>query len=171
MLDLLVNHSNLTNLTNHILMMSQSAYVFRFPSEIEKLIQIYALGYGTNTCRIFRDVFSQLSPDETCWRLFINIHEHIKCITRNSYAKAELQIARFDHPKYDHLDIKPRLIKTTNEFLQRSVVAKFHMLTSQPQFGTPCAIIIRNELTRQTNVKQNNSTRAFLEGMWFFPIC
>jgi hypothetical protein len=103
-----------------------SYYVFRLPKFIEDIIKIYTLGFGTRVCRIFRGVIKHLPAISgsnmdyiTCWRLFIVLHQRVKCPSYSSVAYHDLQIARLQSPTINiSYTVKQELIENENEFLR-----------------------------------------------------
>jgi hypothetical protein len=71
-----------------------SIYVFRFPQEIEKIIKLFILSYGSKICQIIKPYFAWLPPDFTYWKWLVQMNKHeIKSSNKMCIAYCELKIA------------------------------------------------------------------------------
>jgi hypothetical protein len=65
----------------------------------------------------------------TCWRLFITLHQRVKCPSYSSVAYHELQIARLQSPTINvPSNTKQQLIENENEFLKLHFKKNYHLI-------------------------------------------
>ena len=74
------------------------SYVFRLPLEIERLIELYVMGFGTKLARIFRKTFKTIPTTRggkkiTCWRFNVSQKGRIRGRFGIGIPSVELQLA------------------------------------------------------------------------------